>query len=340
MPQISIIVPIYKVEKYLSECVNSLTAQTFTDIEIILVDDGSPDNCGAMCDEFAKQDKRITVIHKKNGGLSSARNAGIKAATGNYICFVDSDDLVSADYCKSLFELIDGTEYDYAVGGVYRFKDGAFTEPSKPEKEVLAVGNIQLLEMQIDRKSEFGVWNKLYKREIFDSLQFADGRLNEDVIWSSDIAAHCKNGAILTNEPVYYYRMREGGIVSQQAAKGSVDRIYAGRHLVEQAEKYYPELKEKALNYALNYPWSFADKIVIAKAFKQNKAFLDDLRSFISAYKDEIKVSSLIPQENKHRMLLFSKAKPFYYINAYIRLIRVYLFKFLKKDPYHSLHKI
>lgn len=340
MTMLSIIVPIYKVEKYLSECVNSLTSQTFTDIEIILVDDGSPDNCGAMCDEFAQQDKRITVIHKENGGLSSARNAGIKAATGNYICFVDSDDLVSADYCKSLFELIDGTEYDYAVGGVYRFQDGAFTEPSKPEKEVLAVGNTQLLEMQIDRKSEFGVWNKLYKREIFDSLQFADGKLNEDVIWSSDIAAHCKNGAILTNEPVYYYRMREGGIVSQQAAKGSVDRIYAGRHLVEQAEEYYPELKEKALNYALNYPWSFADKIVLARAFKQNKAFLDDLRSFITAYKNVIKASSLISKENKHRMLLFSKAKVLYYINAYIRLLRVYLFKLLKKDPYKTGHGI
>ncbi len=340
MPQISIIVPIYKVEKYLAECVNSLTNQTYPDIEIILVDDGSPDGCGAMCDEFAKNDGRISVIHKKNGGLSSARNAGIKAATGKYICFVDSDDLVSANYCKSLFELIDGTSYDYAVGGVYRFEDGKFSAPPKPEKEVLTVSNVGLLDMQISRKSEFGVWNKLYRREIFDGLLFADGKLNEDVIWSSDIAAHCKNGAVITNEPVYYYRMREGGIVSQQAAKGSVDRIYAGRHLVEQAEKFYPELKEKALNYALNYPWSFADKIVLARAFKQNKTFLDELRSFISAYKNDIKSSSLIPKENKHRMLLYSRAKVLYYINAYVRLIRVYLFKLLKKDPYKTGHGI
>lgn len=340
MPQISVIVPIYKVEKYLSECVDSLTSQTFRDIEIILVDDGSPDGCGAMCDEFATQDDRIRVIHKKNGGLSSARNTGINAAKGKYICFVDSDDFVADNYCQILYDLLDGTEFDYSVGGVYRFEDGKFSAPPKSDKEVFTVSNTGLLEMQIDKKSEFGVWNKLYKRGIFEKLRFAEGKLNEDVIWSSDIAAHCENGAVITNETVYYYRMRAGGIVSQQAAKGSVDRIYAGRHLVEQAEKYYPELKEKALHYALNYPWSFADKIVIAKAFRQNKAFLDELKSFISAFKKDIKTSSLIPKENKHRMLLFAKGKSLFYINAYIRLIRVYLYKFLKKDPYRSNHGI
>ena len=104
MPQISVIVPVYKVEQYLKRCVDSILHQTFSDLEVILVDDGSPDNCPAMCDELAKADKRIRVIHKENGGLSSARNAGMKIAQGKYIGFVDSDDDVEPDMYETMLE--------------------------------------------------------------------------------------------------------------------------------------------------------------------------------------------------------------------------------------------
>lgn len=103
MPEISIIVPVYKVEKYLDTCVRSILAQTFTDFELILVDDGSPDGCGALCDAYAKEDPRVSVLHKKNGGLSSARNVGIEAAGGKYIGFVDSDDYIAPDMYGFLY---------------------------------------------------------------------------------------------------------------------------------------------------------------------------------------------------------------------------------------------
>ena len=107
MSLISVIVPVYKVEEYLYECIDSIRRQTYKDLEIILVDDGSPDNCGMICDEYAKNDERIRVIHQNNAGLSSARNKGIENASGDYLCFVDSDDFISDDYCETLFMLLD-----------------------------------------------------------------------------------------------------------------------------------------------------------------------------------------------------------------------------------------
>lgn len=118
MPEISVIVPVYKVQEFLPACLASLTGQTFRDFELILVDDGSPDECGALCDAWAGRDGRIRVIHKQNGGLSSARNAGLEIARGRYIAFVDSDDLVTADYLETLYNAIIREKADMAIGAV------------------------------------------------------------------------------------------------------------------------------------------------------------------------------------------------------------------------------
>ncbi|NST07596.1 glycosyltransferase, partial [Enterococcus faecalis] len=119
MPKISIIVPVYNVEKYLEKCVRSILAQTFTDFELILVDDGSPDSSGAMCDQFAEQDQRVKVIHKENGGLSDARNAGIEIATGEYLGFVDSDDYIADDMYELLYTNIVKEDADLSICGIY-----------------------------------------------------------------------------------------------------------------------------------------------------------------------------------------------------------------------------
>ena len=137
MPKISIIVPVYNVEKYLEKCVRSILAQTFTDFELILVDDGSPDSSGAMCDQFAEQDQRVKVIHKENGGLSDARNAGIEIATGEYLGFVDSDDYIADDMYELLYTNI-VKDADLSICGIYdvyeeranckKFNTGTFPE--------------------------------------------------------------------------------------------------------------------------------------------------------------------------------------------------------------------
>ena len=124
-PLISVIVPIYKVEAYLRDCVDSILAQTYRNLEVILVDDGSPDNCGAICDEYAEKDSRVTVLHKVNGGLSDARNAGMAACGGEYLMFVDSDDWLAEDSVATLYELICRTGAELAIGGRERVEDGS-----------------------------------------------------------------------------------------------------------------------------------------------------------------------------------------------------------------------
>ena len=120
---ISVIVPVYKVEEYLDQCVQSIVSQTYTDLEIILVDDGSPDNCPAMCDAWAERDKRIKVVHKKNGGISDARNAGMQIASGSFFFFIDSDDYISADCIAIMYDMYQKSNIDIVTCGVVRVKD-------------------------------------------------------------------------------------------------------------------------------------------------------------------------------------------------------------------------
>ncbi len=340
MPIISVIVPVYKVEKYLAPCIDSLLAQTFQDIEIILVDDGSPDTCPKLCDEYAAQDSRIRVIHQQNGGLSCARNTGIDAARGQYLCFVDSDDIVTADYCQTLYDLLLPSNGDFSVCGVLRFQDGDDPAvPSSPE-EVCTMSNVEFLEMQVAGNLEFGVWNKLYRKAVFDSLRFAPGRLNEDVIFSADLAKSLTNGVVCSTKKCYLYRQREGGIVSTQAVRYSPDRIFAGRHLVQSVQSCAPHLEAPSLAYALRYPWSFVDKVYLSRRFRENTLFLNAMQSFVRDYMARYDAFEIYTPILRHRMRLFARSRVLYALNAYARLIRVYLCRLLKKDAYADGHGI
>ena len=227
---ISIIVPIYKVEKYLDECVASLINQTYRDLEIILVDDGSPDRCPQMCDEWAKKDNRIKVVHKKNGGLSSARNAGLKVASGEYIGFVDSDDYVDTAMYQDLMRVmqkderimvvsspivrdVDGKIVPYRVG-TYEYKDG----------ETMSFS--QYMKMFLGLRMDATVWNKLYRRE-FIQILFREGRNNEDYLFMyynvKQVFDSDKLLAVSGNSH-YYYRDSPQSICHQ--ATTSVNRLF------------------------------------------------------------------------------------------------------------------
>lgn len=334
-PLISIVVPVYKVEKYLQECVNSLLQQTYPNIEIILVDDGSPDKCPAICDAYAKSNFQIKVVHQLNAGLSAARNTGVEHATGQYICFVDSDDLVAPMYCEQLYNLLKNTECDFSVCSVKRFDDGAnFNADIIPVKHSL-ISNSEFLKLQFERRSEFGVWNKLYRKRLFDKMKFAEGKLHEDVIWSADLAANCTDGVIMTSEQLYFYRQREGGIVSQGSVMCSPDRIYACSYLLHTVEKHTPELFDYALAYAVEYPWSFVDKVYVSFKLWKNRKFLKSFRRLLLEYRDDIQRLSGISLIQKKRITWFSVAPQFYVLNTTARLLRVIVYrKFLGKDPY------
>ena len=339
MPLISIIVPIYGVESYLCTCIDSILEQTFSDFELILVDDGSPDNCGVICDDYAAKDSRVRVIHQENQGLSCARNTGIDAARGRFLCFVDSDDLVAPDYCRVLYDLLAESTADFSVCGVCRFRDGEDPVPVDAEDSG-QVSSREFLKMQLQKQSEFGVWNKLYRRELFEKIRFQPGKLNEDVIFSADLMKNCCRGAVISGRQLLFYRQREGGIVSGQSVKGSCDRIFAGAYLLDAVLENAPELTDLAMKYAVSYPWSFVDAIYARGAFGSNRTFLNEIQSFLQKYLPLYRERKVFPGVITKRMALFARSKLLYGINAYGRLARVYLYRLIGRDAYADGHGI
>ena len=178
---ISIIIPVYKVEKYLEKCIESVLKQTYTNLQIILVDDGSPDNCGKICDEYDKKDSRIEVIHKANGGLSDARNVGISKAKGRYIGFVDSDDYIKEDMYEILLNLIKKYDADVSICNLYDVIDGNECIRNK-ENGIREYSRLDILkEVLLDKNIQSYAWNKLYEKELFDEIKYPIGKKYEDI---------------------------------------------------------------------------------------------------------------------------------------------------------------
>lgn len=232
-PKISIIVPIYNVERYLDECVQSLVGQTYRNLEIILVDDGSPDACPRMCDAWEEKDERIRVIHKPNGGLSDARNAGIDIASGDYIMFVDSDDFIARNAVADLHALQNRTDADMACGGVYKYFDGHTTGIYNAiiQSETVVFSGIEQLKNMLDFKTECSAWGKLYKRSTIGNHRFIKGRYNEDVIFLFPIYAACKKVAY-TEKRYYYYRDTAGSVTNRLSDK----TMHALQNMLEMEE--------------------------------------------------------------------------------------------------------
>lgn len=220
-PLISVIVPVYNVEPYLAECLDSVIAQSYKHIEIILVDDGSTDQSGQLCDQYAGRDPRITVIHKKNGGLSEARNVGIDRARGEYLAFVDSDDAVAPDFLEVLYTRLTGNGADLAMCHYEMF--------TTSYGDTLKTGTATIF----DRAEIFRVfyqfdvifvitWNKLYKKELFNGLRFPVGKKHEDEFMVHHILNRCSR-AVLTDLPLYKYRQRPGSITSRYTLQRYLD---------------------------------------------------------------------------------------------------------------------
>lgn len=243
MDLISVIVPIYKVETYLNRCVESIVHQTYKNLEIILVDDGSPDNCPALCDEWAQKDNRIRVIHKSNGGLSDARNAGLHIANGEYISFVDSDDWLAPEFYALLLTTLQDTKSDISmckVQKVWKSEDAQILVKDVYEHEVL--DTIQALhELIVENKIQQVVWNKLYKRKIVENLPFEKGKCNEDEFWSYQAFGRAKR-SVRIEYTGYYYFQREGSIMSTSYSLQRLDALEAKNYRQRYLEQYFPQL--------------------------------------------------------------------------------------------------
>ena len=194
--------------------------------------------------------------------------------------------------------------------------------------------------MQFERRTEFGVWNKLFRRELFQQIRFASGRLNEDVIFSADLVRTCTQGVVYTDQKFYYYRQRTDGIVSNQMKRGSPDLVFAGGYLLNTVKEVCPELTDMALRYAVAYPWMFVDPIYVRRNFRENRTFLDGIQELLKAYMVEYQTRSIFSGIQTRRMELFARSKFLYGFNAYARLARVYLYRLLGKDAYADGHGI
>lgn len=239
---ISVIIPIYKVELYIDKCVESVLNQTWKNIEVILVDDGSPDKCGLMCDEYAKKDKRIKVIHKDNGGLSDARNAGMEVATGDYIGFVDSDDWIDENFYEQLMDKIKKTGADIVTAGVKKVWEDGKTEVMTPFQEI-QLSNQEAMKAIIEESFlKQPVWYKLYRADVA-RIKFKEGVLHEDNYWSYQVVANVSK-VIVMPEPYYYYRQRSSSIMSSEYSEKRLAGVDAKVERQKFLTEEYPELAD------------------------------------------------------------------------------------------------
>ena len=323
---ISVIVPIYKVQDYLDECVESIINQTYSNIEIILVDDGSPDECPNMCDAWAKKDSRIRVVHKKNGGLSSARNAGIDVANGEYICFVDSDDFICKDALENLYNRIkDDATVGITSGMIYRYQDGCtsnFKDVWLCSVEKVIPASEFLLET-MSQKTSYTVWNKLYRREVVGNTRFREGRNNEDTLFMYDLGKNITSMNVCMVEIpqyVYYYRYREDSICTTAKIPLAIDILGNCELMMEDCKNTNSQLYDVLYLSYVRTLYGFVDSLLLNRVWYP---------LYFSEYQKKLR---LVPFEYVKRKFQLNDA-------LYIQLLKYnpFLRKILRRIKEHKL---
>ena len=243
-PLISVIIPVYKVEKYLPKCIESVLNQTYRNLEIILVDDGSPDQCPVICDKFSRRDSRVKVIHKKNGGLSSARNAGIDISKGDYLAFVDSDDYIAPNMYEFLYNLIIEKGADISICGRYVvYENGKTVIKGKKNIRLVMDSEDAIRKMCSFCFFDASSCDKLYKKSMFSSIRFPVGKLCEDWYTMYKLFDHAEIIAY-DSIPMYYYYQRESSI--SRSDKINNAQIDASRELLKFVKSNYPNIINEA----------------------------------------------------------------------------------------------
>ena len=290
-PLVSIIVPVYKVEPYLEKCVRSLTAQTLSDIEIILVDDGSPDRSGEMCEQFAREDSRITVYHKQNGGLSDARNYGVERAKADLVGFVDSDDHVAPDMYDLLYKNLVKENADVSMCGTYSEYTYGVREVY-PHREYFTLDAQGAVKLVLEgKKISVNAVNKLYKKSLFENVRYPVGKLSEDAFVIVDILSQTKKVVVDTSAK-YYYVHREDSITTSVYKEKDQNVIEAYTKNLKAVREKFPEIVDVA---EFRYFWAHfyvLDKMVLTDGYRLGADF--------KRIAGELKKSFLSVMQNKN----------------------------------------
>lgn len=300
---ISVIVPVYNVEKYLDACVVSIQRQTYTHLEILLIDDGSTDESGSICDRYALEDKRIRVIHQKNAGLSAARNAGVLVCKGEYIAFIDSDDFIDKSFVESMYKVMIESESDLVCMEAARFYDGdekkvySYWNQIDNQKEHYKVySSEQMLKIAFYQKlSVTDAQLKLYKKKLFQNVQFPVGRYYEDLATTYLFILYSNRVAVIHHQ-LYAYRFRESSIMTSAFNDKCMDCIWVGKKLVNDIEVMAPQLRKAAYCAAFRI-----NRIVFPKISFHNRVPKSKVWNELSAYR---KIVMLDGEAQKYERLL------------------------------------
>lgn len=268
---VSIIVPVYNVEKYLDKCIRSLVEQTYKNIEIILVDDGSLDSCGQICDEWKQKDMRIRVFHKANGGQGSARNLALDTARGKYVSFVDSDDYIDADMIEVMLKDILRYQADLAICGIHINNSFRVVDSAIPGKKRIYQNPSELLKDYISTAWIFtGPVNKLYRIQLFEGIRFPEIRCNEDAYIMHEVLGRCKC-AVHTNQCLYTQYLREDSTEKSLFAEKNMVLIECAERLRKYIVENFPELKLQVITKVSEDVIYLMKKIIYGHNIKINK---------------------------------------------------------------------
>lgn len=306
---ISIIVPVYKVENYLRKCVESIQAQTYSDLEIILVDDGSPDKCSQICDDLARTDKRIRVIHKENGGLSSARNVGLDKATGEYVTFVDSDDTINPQMIEYLFDAISANNADISMCGCKTITDDGKQLAIDSFADGYIYKNKELIN-SIVLPLKTASWNKLFKRSVINGNRFPHGKIHgEDLVFLLDIID--QSTKLVTVQYIgYNYFKRGNSITTSSFNNRAFDEVWCKDKAAKILNQKFPSFEKSACL------WRFRARMNLIRTISKNGIrthYLSDIaeyEDYIRLTYDEIK--SLMRMREKVELFLYQHVRFLY----------------------------
>lgn len=268
--KLSIVVPVYKVEPFLDKCIASILTQTFSDFELILVDDGSPDRCGEMCENWARKDSRIRVIHKENGGLSDARNAGIEIAKGEYIGFVDSDDYIKPDMYEVLVENMEKYNADISMCGYADVYSTGVRKESDDTQVYVWDRKEAIRQILLGKLLSVHAWVKLYNRKLFVHIKYPKGKISEDAYVIMSLMEQV-NVAVFTPKVEYYYVHRNDSINTSRYKEIDLTRIEAHKRNYDFIKKNYPDLGQLAFDRYIGAIAFVVHKIAMSKEISSDK---------------------------------------------------------------------
>lgn len=302
--KISVIVPVYNVEAYLERCVESILQQTYTHFELILINDGSTDSSGQICDYLADQYENIKVYHIENAGVSNARNVGIQLATGAWITFVDSDDFVTNDYLATLASAVEGGNVGFVIAPLHHIKNGIVTDlpPYSGRKELWSTEET-MKELLMTTKTSFFPVAKLFKRDLLADGKFnTDYHLAEDALFLTELLLKTRCSSIFIDKPIYYYDHREGSATTS-VNRYVFDTIKVYMRIIAQVSQVFPNLKYELKNREC---WSYItvyDKIIFTSSEQYQKEKVE-LRTWIIQHQREIWKDTYFTRFRKIAVLL------------------------------------